>query len=143
MNEPEIKERFVELRAEGVSFDAIAKELNKSKSTLIKWQKEFSREISNLHYFTIQNLLEKYRRTKSHEIEFYLKQLYKINKVLENKDYENAGLKELSELKEKFEKRLAEETAKIRYFTGETITKNMLDVGDLFKVEDVTISLME
>ena len=34
------KERFIELRAKGWSFDKIAKETGKAKQTLIDWSKE-------------------------------------------------------------------------------------------------------
>ena len=44
----ETKEKFIELRAKGWSFDKIAKELGKAKQTLINWSKELEDEIDNL-----------------------------------------------------------------------------------------------
>jgi transcriptional regulator len=44
----ESKQRFIELRAKGWSFDKIAKELDKAKQTLINWSKELQDEIANL-----------------------------------------------------------------------------------------------
>ena len=41
------KERFIELRAKGWSFDKIAKEIGKAKQTLIDWSKELQDEIAN------------------------------------------------------------------------------------------------
>ena len=43
----ETKERFIELRAKGWSFDKIAKEIGKAKQTLIDWSKELQDEIAN------------------------------------------------------------------------------------------------
>ena len=42
--------RFLTLRAEGKSYDAIAKELKKSKPTLMQWSKLFESEIKDLQF---------------------------------------------------------------------------------------------
>ena len=47
METTELKERFIELRAKGWSFDRIAKELGKAKQTLIDWSKDLQDEIAN------------------------------------------------------------------------------------------------
>ena len=47
MEPTEQKERFIELRAQGFSFDKIAKELGKAKQTLIDWSRELQDEIAN------------------------------------------------------------------------------------------------
>jgi hypothetical protein len=44
----EIKDRFVELRAEGLSFDKIAAQLGTSKSTLHRWAEEREADIARL-----------------------------------------------------------------------------------------------
>jgi len=48
MKENEEKQKFIELRAEGLSYDKISKEIAVSKPTLMKWEKEFSQEIKEL-----------------------------------------------------------------------------------------------
>ncbi len=45
MKENKVKEEFVKLRVEGLSFDKISKELKTNRVTLMTWEKEFSREI--------------------------------------------------------------------------------------------------
>ena len=45
MTNNEEREKFIELRAEGLNFDKIAKELKRSKQTLINWNKELGGEI--------------------------------------------------------------------------------------------------
>ena len=141
MTETELKEKFIELRAGGVSFDNIAKELKKSKTTLIKWQQELNQEINNLQYSEIQNLLEKYQITKKRKLEFYSKQLKKVYEALEKKDYDNISVKELNDLREKIENRLSNEKENIRYFTGETISTNQFELSSLIDTEDITIPL--
>ncbi len=63
------KEKFIELRAQGLSFEKISNELGVSKSTLIKWDRECSDSITNVLYFNIENLLERYRLVKKFRIE--------------------------------------------------------------------------
>jgi transposase-like protein len=41
-----LKEKFIQLRAKGFSFDKIAKEISTSKPTLLKWSEEFEGEIA-------------------------------------------------------------------------------------------------
>jgi len=48
MKEQTVKERFLALRAQGLSFEKIARQLKVSKQTLINWSREFRYEISNL-----------------------------------------------------------------------------------------------
>lgn len=65
MKDQETKEKFVELRAKGLSFDRIAAELETSKQTLINWAKELENEISNLKKVELEALQEKYFMLKS------------------------------------------------------------------------------
>ena len=51
------KEKFIELRALGLSFDKISLEIGVSKPTLIKWNRECSKEVANLMYFNFEKLI--------------------------------------------------------------------------------------
>lgn len=55
MKNNSIKENFIRLRAEGNSLNAISKELNTSKPTLIKWEKEFEKEIKKAEHLVISD----------------------------------------------------------------------------------------
>jgi len=54
------KQRFIELRAQGMSYDRIAKEINVSKPTLISWTKEFGDQINEAVYINYESILENY-----------------------------------------------------------------------------------
>jgi len=60
MKNNEVKQKFIELRASGLSFDKISKELDTSKVTLMKWEKEFSQEIKQI----IGSLTVKLKKTE-------------------------------------------------------------------------------
>ena len=49
MKDQKLKEEFLVLRAQGLSFEKIAKQLKVSKQTLINRSREFRYEISYLH----------------------------------------------------------------------------------------------
>jgi DNA-binding XRE family transcriptional regulator len=45
----ESKEKFMELRAHGMSFAQISMQIGVSKTTLIKWNREMAQAIASLH----------------------------------------------------------------------------------------------
>ena len=48
MKDQKLKEEFLVMRVQGLSFEKIAKQLKISKQNLINWSREFGYEISNL-----------------------------------------------------------------------------------------------
>ena len=54
------KEKFIEMRAQGISFAKISKESNVSKPILIEWNREFEKEIAHLQFLATEELLEQY-----------------------------------------------------------------------------------
>ena len=51
---------FIQLRAEGLSFEKIAKKLKIAKRTLTYWSKKYSLEIANLRVERLEALREEY-----------------------------------------------------------------------------------
>lgn len=52
--------RFIELRAGGLSFDRISQETGTSKTTLLKWSREYQQELEQAQFFELQNILAQY-----------------------------------------------------------------------------------
>lgn len=106
-NKEDKRLQFIELRGKGNSFDRIAKELEVSKSTLIKWSNELKQEVSNYVAIERDAMLEKYKMTKMHQIELYGEQLMKLRQELSERKLEdiptdkllNMELKILGELR--------------------------------------------
>ncbi len=86
MKDTETKQKFIELRASGLSYDRIAKELQVSKPTLIAWAREFEIELSNLKAVELESLLESYCMTKAKRIELLGERLKAIKVELESRD---------------------------------------------------------
>ncbi len=73
-----IKEKFIDLRVQGLSYEKIAKRLGVCKQTLINWNSEMSMEISNLRACRLEEIYEKYCISKEKRVELFGKALQSI-----------------------------------------------------------------
>lgn len=140
MKSTEQKERFIELRASGLSFDKIVKELGVSKPTLIKWQNELSEQISEATFYRYQTILEQFEYSREQRIQTLAKFRHKIKAELEKRDLSNVPTKRLFELLEGVEAKLKTETEGLRLKVGEAdLTSELLN--DIIDKHPVTIPL--
>ena len=123
----ELKERFIELRAKGWSFDKIAKELGKAKQTLIDWSKELQNEIANLKAIELEALYEKYYLHKETRLQTFGEMLTKIKKEIEGRDLSDVPTDKLLELLLKYNNLAKEETAEPTFKSSEEITEERID----------------
>ena len=121
----QIKERFIQLRAQGWSFDKIAQELKTSKPTLIGWSKEFGMEIGNLQAIEMEALQEKYFLTKAKRIELFGKSLEKVKGELEKRDLSTVSTEKLYEVFLKVSGELKKEETTLE-FRGEESHEDLL-----------------
>lgn len=105
----EQREQFIELRAEGLSFDAIAAKLNISKSTLIKMSRELAGDIDRLKFINLEALAERYKILKAERLEGIGKILGKVDTALENVDLSKVSAEKLIELKLKLTDKMLSE----------------------------------
>jgi hypothetical protein len=113
------KAMFVELRAQGLSFDKIAAELGVSKPTLLQWNREFSREIANAAYFEFETLLNQYKLAKKMRIDTFAAILEKAMTELKSRPLTTLRTKDLLMFISTLESKIKEEIEPIHYFTGE------------------------
>lgn len=133
MKDMDVKERFIELRAKGYSFDRISDEINVSKPTLIKWHSEFEKEIVNLRYIQLEGLLERYGLVKQKKIEALAEVVERTMEEFRNRDLSRESLRHLIDLARMAEKLLKEEMEGITYYTGETKDILSSSVDDLLE----------
>lgn len=101
----EIKQQFLELRAQGLSLSAIAGQLNVSKSTLIEWGFELRRDLKNFKAIEHESLLERYRLTNVEKIKATATILERVRSELEKRTYEGVSTIKLIELSTHLEER--------------------------------------
>jgi len=80
------KERFIELRAKGWSFDKIAKETGKAKQTLIDWSKDLQDEIANSKALELEAIYESYYLLKENRLQTFGGLLNKIKDEVLSRD---------------------------------------------------------
>ena len=98
MKDTDKQKKFIELRAKNKSFQSISDEIGVSKTTLIKWSKEFDYEISNLHNLELEALLEDYQATREQRIEYLGKIQDKILTELEKRDLSTVNTDKLLDM---------------------------------------------
>jgi transcriptional regulator with XRE-family HTH domain len=123
----ETKERFIELRAKGWSFDKIAKELGKAKQTLIDWSKDLQDEIANRKALELEALYENYYLLKEAKIKKYGAILSKITDELESRDFNNVPTGRLLELYLLYFERLSQEVVEPTFKSSQEIKEERLD----------------
>ena len=123
----ETKERFVELRAKGWSFDKIAKELSKAKQTLIDWSKELKEEIANRKALELETLYESYYLQTESRLQTLGVLLTKIKDEVEKRDLSDVSTDKLLEIFLKYNSQVKEELIEPTYKSSQEITEERLD----------------
>lgn len=123
----ETKERFIELRAKGWSFDKIAKKIGKAKQTLIDWSKELQDEIANRKALELEALYETYYLQRESRLQTFGAMLTKIKEEVENRDLSDVPTDKLLDLLLKYENQLKDEIITPIYKTSEEIKEDELD----------------
>ena len=110
----EEKARFIQLRAQGLSFDSIAEEMQVSKPTLLKWQGEFYEEVKQAQFHEFDNLLNQFQVHRNKRFENNCRLLNACYAELENRieQLEELSVPELQKLVEQLEKKIEAETAR-------------------------------
>lgn len=124
--------RFIQLRAEGMSFAKIAQELNISKPTLLKWHVEMTKEIQQARFYAIEAVVEEYKLRKQHRIQELAALLTKAQAELQKRDFSELSTSDLLKVVERLEEKLLKEIQSVSCETGET--KEIL-LEDHFKQE--------
>jgi transcriptional regulator with XRE-family HTH domain len=88
MHDQTTRNRFIELRAQGWSLGRIAAEIGVSKPTLINWQRQFQREISDLKSVELEALQEKILASHEEELGRLASHLSRVEAVLAKRNLE-------------------------------------------------------
>ena len=95
------KEKFIELRTQGKSFDEIAQILNVGRSTLFNWQADFRKELQELRFTEYDALARKRHLTRKEKLQREISLLEKVDSQIDSADLSKLDIKELFKLREK------------------------------------------
>ena len=112
----EEQERFIELRAVGMSFQKISEVLGISKPTLIKWNGELLERVKEAQYLEYERLMEQYGLFRKERFEVYCKALRTALKEFQERaetgELKKVPTDKLFSLLEQLEKRLEKDTSR-------------------------------
>jgi len=127
-------QKFIVLRASGLSFDKISQEMGISKPTLLKWAKEFKRELDEVQFFELQNIIDQYGIMRRGRVEVLSESLQVALSELRSR-MQSGKLSELStdkllSLVLTLEARLERETgsSRIEFFDHRSMEYDFIDV---------------
>ncbi len=139
MTRDEKKERFIELRIKGETFESIAKELEVSKQTLINWSKEHevNETITTAKLMKYQNILKVQELNGEAQIEYYSKLINKCKKELFRRDLSEMTPDKLLNLILRASEELKKTVPAHNYrFDTDIITPSILDQEFYFDPKD-------
>jgi transposase len=134
MKGTETKQEFIQLRAKGLSFDKIAKELKMAKQTLIDWSKEFEEEIANLKALELEALQEQYFLMKQDRLKNFGNTLNKLREEVEKRNLKDLPTDKLLELYLKYNNQVKEEIIDPAFKSSQDIREEQEEreaLGDL------------
>ncbi|MBK6912283.1 MAG: hypothetical protein IPH11_00845 [Ignavibacteriales bacterium] len=130
----EKQQKFIELRAEGLSFDVIAKKVNVSKPTLIKWSKELKDKIEEVTQIIEEQFISEQRIKNVVRAQKISEELDRAYEALRKTDYENMKKKDLINIIKVLEENLKLKTQEKKEQEGEDIkihvTRNIIGPED-------------
>jgi len=131
MMDQEVKNKFIEFRARGLTYNKIAVKLGVSKTTLINWSKDYENEISNLKATELETLQEKYYMKKEKKITLFGEKLIALKKELDKRDLSEIPTEKLFDLMIKYSNYLNQEDVELVFTQKRSSEETVLIDSDV------------
>ena len=115
MKTTETELKIIEMRANNISFDKIAKKLHISKKTAIEKTKSLADDINNLRQSKLDELQKKHQLLKEHRLKKFGKMLNKLNNEIEKRDFTDLPTDKLFEIYLKVNTQYLDEFGKLEF----------------------------
>lgn len=119
MKSQDEKQKFLELKAKGWSYDRIAKELKISKQTLVNWGASYREEIENAKAMELEAILEKFALSKEHRLSSFGETLERLRAEIRQRDLSDIPTDKLLEIYRKYNETLKGELKEEPQIKGE------------------------
>ena len=117
------KDKFVELRASGMTLAKAAKELDIAYNTALSWEKALKERIETQKAIRIEELQEKYLISKEKRIELFGERLLAINEELKKRDLSEISTPKLFDMMIKCMKALEAEKEEPVFLSDEEMER--------------------
>ena len=129
MKDAKTIEEFIILRAQGWSFDRIAKKLKAAKQTLINLSRTYSVEISHLKALELEALQEQYFLTKEGKIKLLGEAVKKLKTELDKRDLSDVPTAKLYELLDRYHELARAEVTEPDFRDDRALTEAKAEAG--------------
>lgn len=87
MHDNQTKDKFIELRAKGISLDKISEQLDVSKGAVYDWELRFKPQIQRLRAVELQAIQERVLSGYEQELTYLAEELKRVQAELRDRDY--------------------------------------------------------
>lgn len=115
MKDQETQQRFIQLRAQGWTFQRIGSELNVSKGTLINWSRKFQFEIQNHRAIELEALRDQLIASREERARQLGQRLSQVTAELATRDLSTVSTGRLFELEASLRRQILHETGELRF----------------------------
>ena len=122
MKDQATKNKFVELRAKGLSFEKISKKISVSKPVLIDWSRELRLEIANAKAVEFDFLIETYALSVKYRLQNFGEMQKKLTAEFKNRNISDIPTDKLAELILKVSVAIERENLTVQFQQEETQT---------------------
>jgi transposase-like protein len=124
MKDQETIQKFIELRAQGVSYRAIAKQLGVASSTLFDWSRQHQHLINNLQTVEWEEFLAATLASKKERVEALAGQLRRLESELAGRDLASIPTARLLTLTDLLRRRLERECGSLQFSAGVQLSRD-------------------
>lgn len=137
----ELKARFIEMRAKGLSIRAIAKELQLSPQTISNWHVELEEEIARLKAIELEALYEEFHLLKAHRLKRLGSQLLAIEEELTKRELSDVPTDKLMDLQLKFFDEVRKEHVEPQYLSDADLKDLKGKFGTKMDSEGISVEI--
>ncbi len=124
MKDQETVQKFIELRAQGLSYRAIARQLNVALGTLVHWSREHQHLIENLRGIEWEDFLARILAPKQQRIQALAAELRRLEAELAGRDLSSIPTARLHGLVELLRRRLERESGGLQFNAGVQLSRD-------------------
>ena len=115
MENTEIQQRFIQMRAQGRTYKSIGEELGVCKRTLINWSRKFQYEINNQRALELEALQEQLVSTREARARALAGQLHAVEEELKKRDLTQVPTSRLYSMADSLRRQILRETGNIEF----------------------------
>jgi hypothetical protein len=121
MENIDVKVRFIELRAKGLSFDKISAEISIAKKTLVNWNKRYKAEVEAAKAVELEALLEQHYLLTAQKVAQFGRLIMRLDQELTTRSLADVPTDKLLELRLKYQAAIKDEMPDPKFLSDQDV----------------------